>query len=806
MKNLYTLLFLVLATLFVAGCSDDDPVNPPGGGSSGGGSGGGSGDGGDDTVETTDFAVSVNLPAGSVVVDNGFDPLGWLLNEAVAVDEAVTGLDLSNFEVRLYNADGTDYEVVTIPEDGFVDNGDGTYFISVPGDPRIDCILVSVLQVDGNEVELQIPASSAGSQDAPLEISYASTAATRQYVQSVAESGGFNENLSPEQVTELVQTVTRQVSSVVLPDDVDPSDPNAVLAALERSASNLVRSQLELATAPPPASELLAGIAGNYYTQFFGRFIFDNDSQAYGEENLFFEDFVFNGEELVFNPTPITVDEETNTAEFVLGSEIETGYGIIFQGPSGSLSGERYVERDAFSDDESIPADILGDGTLVIDPGTGMVDYGSIYDDGLERYYYPELNNTLKFELMPWGTSYVGSAFFRFDEYRLHSGTTFELNSTCLIALGIEESDLAELTEDEFVDLLASLQDADPDFSASLVSECEHNGVGSEVLGITMAKQPSGLTESALAGDWGIVGIEAGNDPSAFRGVFSSILTLGEDGSLNEDGYIGFFAWYSGGANSAISIEAETFNVTGGTFSTSVDGIVDLNFEVDESDRGFVSSDLGLMYVGGADVCCTDTETFDYGESWSAYAVPLPTDAVSMADLDGTSYEFVGLSFSMEGGLESGSGRLSMNQDANSGLTMDFAMDGDELVATLGGSTDLGIWDLDFNAGTPTAVNVTIEMNDPADGSFPVEVSENGEITISIPGDAEDEEAEDLYVRGFLDANGRLLMGLASGNVGIIDLLASAEADEEGLAEAEGLDFINFGYLMGTCVEGCSAE
>ncbi len=651
----------MLASLFIAGCGDDDPAAPPAGGGGGGGGGGSTPD--PDPVETTtDFAVSVNLPAGSVVVDNGFNPMGWLLNEAVAVDEAVTGLDLANFEVRLYNAAGTEYEVVTIPEDGFIDNGDGTYFISVPGDPRIDCILVSVLQVDGNEVELEIPASSPGSQDAPLEISYASTAATRQYVQSVVESGGFNENLSAEQVTELVQNVTRQVSSVVLPDDVDASDPNAVLAALERSASNLVRSQLELATAPPPASELLAGIAGNYYTQFFGRTIFDNDDQAYGEESLFFEDFVFNGEELVFNPLPITVNETDNTAEIILGSEIETSYGLTFEGAQGNLTGQRFVESDAFSDDEAIPADILTDGTLVIDPGTGRVDYGSIYDDGVERYYYPELNNTLKFELMPWGTSYVGSAFFRFDEYRLHNGTTFEFNSTCLIALGIEESDLAELTEDEFGEFLASLQDADPDFGASLVSNCEHNGVASEVLGITMAKQPGGVSAASLAGDWGIVGIDAGNDPGAYRSVFSSIITLGEDLSLNESGYKGFSAWYSFGSGlGTISVEADTFDVTGGTFSTSADGIVNLNFEVDDTARGFVSSDLGLMYVGGADVCCTDTETFEYGESWSAYAVPLPTEAVSMADLDGTSYEFVGLQFTLEGGLESGSGRLSLN-------------------------------------------------------------------------------------------------------------------------------------------------
>jgi hypothetical protein len=62
-------------------------------------------------------------------------------------------------------------------------------------------------------------------------------------------------------------------------------------------------------------------------------------------------------------------------------------------------------------------------------------------------------------------------------------------------------------------------------------------------------------------------------------------------------------------------------------------------------------------------------------------------------------------------------------------------------------------------------------------------------------------------VKGFLDANGRLVMAIASGNVGLLDVYDTAVADEvEGFAESAGFDFVNFGYLMGTCVEGCAAE
>jgi hypothetical protein len=164
MKNLYTLLFLVMASLFIDGCSDDDPVTPAaGGGSSGGGGGGGTPT--PDPVSTT-FSLAIEVPEGvTVAMNDPFNPLGGLLGTAIAEDVAVEDLDLSNFEVRLFDPDGDgldgedDYEVIDSSLLELTDLGDGNYELSVPGEPRLDCVIVTILTVggSGNTLELQAP-------------------------------------------------------------------------------------------------------------------------------------------------------------------------------------------------------------------------------------------------------------------------------------------------------------------------------------------------------------------------------------------------------------------------------------------------------------------------------------------------------------------------------------------------------------------------------------------------------------------------------------------------------------------------
>ncbi|MEQ8952688.1 MAG: hypothetical protein RL120_01045, partial [Gammaproteobacteria bacterium] len=65
---------------------------------------------------------------------------------------------------------------------------------------------------------------------------------------------------------------------------------------------------------------------------------------------------------------------------------------------------------------------------------------------------------------------------------------------------------------------------------------------------------------------------------------------------------------------------------------------------------------------------------------------------------------------------------------------------------------------------------------------------------------------EDLYVRGFYDANGRIIMSIASGSAGFLADTLGQVTETVQFADAAGYDFVNFGYLLGTCSSGCSAQ
>lgn len=784
MKTFYPLLLVLLTSLFLAGCNSDDdpaPVTNPGTGGSGGGGGGG-GTGGDET--TTTYGLAVEVPEEiQVAINDSLNPLSWMMQSAVAADVAVEGLNLDNFEVRLFDPDGdgldgdNDFEVIDAADLALEDLGNGEYELSVPGQPSVRVVIVTLLTTTGagagNTLELQVPATRASSGGA-LRMNYASTAATRQYIAQAVETGGFNENLDVDEVSNLIDRVAERVASVPLPPDTDLSNPDAVFAALDRAASDLVRAQVRIATSNP-AEGTLEAFQGNYYGAFFSRKVFGQNENHFMETEILYEDY--NG--ITADPlqaalagVPITVEAAAGTATITLANYNEQWFGARYSGTEGSLFEESYFGQETISDSEDIPADILADGTLIVDPGTGAIDGG--YTDGSGNFY-AEINNTTSFELMPWGEAYVGSQFFRFDEYRLND---------CLASLGLTLDDLTGLEEDALEDAITGLPAGS---AATIVGDCNHNGVLHEVLGITLAKKLDDGDEphatADLNGQWGVVGLDTSNNFG--RGAFSSVLTF-ENGAMDESDYLGFSAFESG---SDLVLEAYSDAVTGASAELSAAGVLKLEWATDEVDAGFVSSDLGLGYIGGMDI--EGDGEFLEAEVYSAYLVPLTT-GVTAANLDGKTFEFVGLQLSVEL-LEGG---VAANHDSNAGLRMSFTETADNgFSVTLSGSSDLGQLDYFFNEfGGLTGYDVGIEMNDPADGEFEGTIADNGMISIEFA-DAE----EHLKLTGFYDANNRLAISITSVSPGT----AISDA-EEGMFPS--VNAANFGYVLGTCVAGCSAQ
>lgn len=790
MKIFHSLLLVLLTSLFLAGCNDDDPApgsfntGSGGGGDTGGDAGGDTGGDGGGEATTTTYDLAVEVPEGvEVAINDDLNPLSWMMQSAVAADVAIEGLDLDNFEVRLFDPDGdgldgdNDFEVIEDADLVLNDLGNGEYELSVPGQPSVKVVIVTVLTTTGanagNTLELQVPATRA-SGDGALRMNYASTAATRQYIAQAVEAGGFDENLDVDEVSSLIDEVAERVASVPLPPDTDLSNPDAVFEALDRAASDLVRAQVRIATSNPEDGTLEA-FQGNYYGAFFSRKAFGQNQGLFMETEILYEDY--NGItadplEAALAGVPITVDADQGTATITLANYNEQWFGARYFGSEGSLFEQTYQGQETISDSEEVPADILADGTLIVDPGTGAIDGGYTDQSG---NFYAEINNTTSFELMPWGEAYVGSQFFRFDEYRLND---------CLASLGLTLDELTGLEEGALEDAITGLPAGS---AATIVDDCNHNGVLHEVLGITLAKKLDETddlhTTADLNGQWGVVGLDTSNNFG--RGAFSSVLTF-ENGAMDESDYLGFSAFESG---SELVLEAYSDAVTGASAELSAEGVLKLEWATDEVDAGFVSSDLGLGYIGGMDI--EGDGDFLEAEVYSAYLVPLAT-GITPADLDGKTFEFVGLQLSVEL-LEGG---VAANHDSNAGIRMSFSetSEGGFSVA-LSGSSDLGQLDYFFDEfGGLTGYDLGIEMNDPASGEFEGTIADNGMISIDFA-----EEGEHLKLTGFYDANGRLAISITSVSPGT----AISDA-ESGMFPS--VNAANFGYLLGTCVAGCAAE
>ncbi len=802
MKTFYSLLLVLLASMFIAGCNDDDPATPPPSGGSGGSDGGGGDAGGDET--TTTFSLAVEVPDGvAVAMNDPFNPLGWMLDTAVAEDVAVEDLDLGNFEVRLYDPDGDgldgddDYEVVDSSLLELTDLGDGNYELSVPGEPRLDCVIVTILTVtgsgEGGTLELQVPTvRDPAVNSEPLRLNYASTAATRQYITTAVETGGFDSELSVEEVDALIEEVAEQVASVPLPEGIDLGNPDEVFAALDASAKDLVKAQIEIATSNPESGSLEA-FAGNYYASFLSRSVFGTDQETYLEHEFTFEDF--NNIELVegfytanFAGIPLTVNESEKTATFVIDDVVERSFGATFANNGNGFSRVDYAEEEPILDDsEEVSAKILANGALIVDPGTGQISGGFL--DAPNSNYYAEINNTTSFRLKPWGEAYVGSALFRFTEYWLNNP-----EASCLADLGLTEDDFANLDEDGVNDLITGLEAGS---SAIIAAECDHNAVMHELLSVTMAKKGDvTLDATDLEGAWGIVGTFASFPRD--RGSFSSVFTFDANGGFGESSYLDTGAYVGSGS---LVFEAYTDAVESASASISEDGILAIDWGEDGTDLGYVSSDLGLMYIGGADATLTE-DSLQESEIYQAYGVPLTT-GITADDLDGKTFDFVGLQMSLEREATDSGVRLSSNHDSVAGLTMSFANTVDGLEVTLGGDTDLGILDMFYSQGL-TGFASEIEYNDPASGTIPVEsIADNGLFEIRL----QDSDGEDLIVRGFYDRNGRIAMALASVTAGGYAAVEAAETGEQQFGDVtNGIDFTNFGYMLGTCKSGCSAQ
>ncbi|MFC3152920.1 hypothetical protein ACFOEK_17910 [Litoribrevibacter euphylliae] len=192
------------------------------------------------TSQTTSFNVSLgNAP--QTLASASFDwtnPLSAIVPQAYA---ATTGLDETNFKVVIVDENGNAVEVFELTADQVEESpaGSGNYIIEAPGVPQLNCVIA--VNVDG-ELQVQAGESLAASNAlfAPttatdIDVDLESTVAYQQFLDSVQESGGFDQYDvdDPGQVAaveQLVNNVQQQLEELDLEDYLGNNSLETILS------------------------------------------------------------------------------------------------------------------------------------------------------------------------------------------------------------------------------------------------------------------------------------------------------------------------------------------------------------------------------------------------------------------------------------------------------------------------------------------------------------------------------------------------------------------------------------------------
>ncbi|CAH0991974.1 hypothetical protein SIN8267_02089 [Sinobacterium norvegicum] len=224
------------AAVFAAGCSDSGSSSPSLASGDDGGTPG-------DAPATTAFTVDVQAPDSLQTVAALTLPQ-QLKNFFIAPAYAVDGsdLDAGNFAVTVVDTAGNVVEIVELTEDNISQNPDGTWEISVPGNPRLDCIIVA--DING---PLELTVGSPLPDDtifAPttsenIKVDIASTSAYSNFIESLDDAStfealGFDVNDAADvAAVENMVTKIQDVYQSLLDDGLDPEDYDSIDELLE---------------------------------------------------------------------------------------------------------------------------------------------------------------------------------------------------------------------------------------------------------------------------------------------------------------------------------------------------------------------------------------------------------------------------------------------------------------------------------------------------------------------------------------------------------------------------------------------
>jgi len=269
-----------------------------------------SGCGGSSDTETTDtsntgrslFTVTVNDPV-----------------TQKKLPHSTRALTEENFEVAVVDVNGIVIEVVTISSENIIDFGNGSYGIYVPGNPRLDCVIVAdisgtITVTVGNPLPANVLYAPTTTFDVDIDVQ--STLAYQSFLETVTSFTDYT--------LEVVENLINQIQNVEITLPVLGQTLEAYLALVELQVGALIEAEIDIINSGT-VGDVAALLEGNgaydlevYYSDF-GSDIWYSHFQANALTSAFtIDEYIFNGKSFVLDdPYDCTVNSE---CEYILTS------------------------------------------------------------------------------------------------------------------------------------------------------------------------------------------------------------------------------------------------------------------------------------------------------------------------------------------------------------------------------------------------------------------------------------------------------------------------------------------------------
>lgn len=223
-------------------------------------------------IVSTTYTVSISAPVINEVAQNNLS--NFFIRSAMAADAPpLTG---ENFAVIIVDLAGNVLERIELDDNDVTQNEDGTYSINVPGNPRLDCLIVTnlnnpIVLPDVANINSLTDLLFAPTTDENVDIDVGSTAAYVNLLNELGGEGGFNDidlDVNDPDDLALIESIINNVQEVINNQVVTGYDTIAeAIAAIQEAVIAIVEQEALNVTNPAPEEVTLASTinAGGVY-------------------------------------------------------------------------------------------------------------------------------------------------------------------------------------------------------------------------------------------------------------------------------------------------------------------------------------------------------------------------------------------------------------------------------------------------------------------------------------------------------------------------------------------------------------